>query len=313
MAAIITAGRFGDRASTAVRGADAAYSVGGGFIQFRSARELLTVTLAHGTQWLIARRCGVRLTMLPQSIGPFSSWPARRVARFLLSGLDEIRVRDQASMDRIIALSPKLSDRVRLVPDLVFMRTRQSVPAGITTGPIGVVVRNWWFPGSLDPAGLEERYLTQLALAIKQLLANGSNVELVVHSDGPTERGDDRIATNRILSKLDVAIPVISLADYTSAELASQTYARYSLVISVRMHAALLALRVGTPSIAIAYEAKSTEIFAQLGLAGWSVPIESFLAAELITIANRPFPDSRVSDKWDSQSMRLASENWSKA
>lgn len=307
-AALASGGRAGAPAFRAMRGAEAAYSVGGGFLQFRSPRELLAAGLAHGLQWAMARRAGLPVQMLPQSLGPFVGAPQRAVAGSLLRDVDRILVRDDASEGRVASLSPRLGGRTHVVPDLVFAAPRQPTGAAPADGPVGVVVRNWWFPGSRDPAAAEERYLGEVAKAIDTLTAEGRAVELVVHSDGPTARGDDRLATDRVLRRLARSVPVVSVCDAASPELAARAYRRYAVVISVRMHAALLALREGAASVAIGYEAKTHELFGQLGLADHVVPIETVTAGLLVELVRRPFPGDLVTRRWGALHDELRAE-----
>jgi colanic acid/amylovoran biosynthesis protein len=51
-------------------------------------------------------------------------------------------------------------------------------------------------------------------------------------------------------------------------------YCSFDLLVATRMHAAILALIAGTPVVGIAYEAKTTRLFANLGLPEMAVPIE---------------------------------------
>jgi polysaccharide pyruvyl transferase WcaK-like protein len=163
---------------------------------------------------------------------------------------------------------------------------------------IAIVVRNWWFPGSADPDAAQTEYLTSAAAAVDRLVASGHTVEAVVHSDGPTVRGDDRTATATLIRLTTTDIPLRSVCDAASPVEAAETYAEYDLVISVRMHAALLALRVGTAALAIGYEAKTREIFGQLGLADWAIEIDDFSAEDLVSRATSPFPHAAVTARW---------------
>ncbi|MBK8161332.1 MAG: polysaccharide pyruvyl transferase family protein [Rhodospirillaceae bacterium] len=49
---------------------------------------------------------------------------------------------------------------------------------------------------------------------------------------------------------------------------------RFDAVIATRMHMAILALAAGVPVLPIAYEFKTVELFARLGMADWVTAIE---------------------------------------
>lgn len=297
--ALVTGGRYGSPALKAIRDADVVYSVAGGFVQFRSARELLTAGLAHGTQLLAARLWRRPIEMLPQSIGPFEGRLGRAAGRSVLRAFPAIRVRDAASAGRIDRLDGGLSARTSVLPDMVFAEPRAAaaVPAS-DRRRIAVVVRNWWFPGDDDPTAAQTRYLSVLADAITKLRAGGHTVELVVHSDGPTARGDDRTATAQLNRMLGTPLPVHTICDEPTPEAAAERYRDYDLVISVRMHAALLAIRVGVAALALAYEAKTTEIFGYLGLSAWAMPLTALDADEIASRATADFPHDAVDARW---------------
>jgi polysaccharide pyruvyl transferase WcaK-like protein len=303
---LVTNGRWGAPGLNILRGASAAYSVGGGFIQFRSTRELLTAGLSHGPQWLMAKRLKLDMVMLPQSIGPFNGRVERLVARLLLCTVRRINVRDAASAQRLAELSPKLGARINQVPDLVFLEARK--PARSLNGrplKIGVVVRNWWFPEEEDPQAVEQAYLAAVAGAVEELQACGHDVNMVIHSDGPTSRGDDRVATSRVVAMISREITVRDICSAVSPESAAAVYGEYDLVISVRMHAALLALRHGAAAIALGYEAKTAEIFSQLRLDHWVLPLVGLTSDTIVSRVGDPFPQQSVSETWDSMSAHL--------
>ena len=56
----------------------------------------------------------------------------------------------------------------------------------------------------------------------------------------------------------------------------------YDLVVATRMHAAVLALSAGTPVFPIAYEFKTTELFARLGFADVVQDIESLSPTRIV-------------------------------
>jgi polysaccharide pyruvyl transferase WcaK-like protein len=52
---------------------------------------------------------------------------------------------------------------------------------------------------------------------------------------------------------------------------------RLDLVVGMRLHSALAAIRLGVPAIHLAYTLKGYDIFAALGLAEYVIPVERFL------------------------------------
>ncbi|HEX6421541.1 MAG TPA: hypothetical protein VFZ77_23760, partial [Acidimicrobiales bacterium] len=80
---------------------------------------------------------------------------------------------------------------------------------------------------------------------------------------------------------------------------------KLSVVVSVRLHGALMALRAGVPAIHVAYEPKGPAAFADLGLGDWCFDVGSLdrdeLAAAVKELAADPAPywrqfEARVDD-----------------
>jgi polysaccharide pyruvyl transferase WcaK-like protein len=306
LVAVATAGRWGPAHLRALRDVDAAFSIGGGFLQMRSARELLTVSLVHLSQLAIVRRARRPLVMLPQSVGPFRGRMQRALARWTLGWFEVLLVREDESARHIRALDPKLGARVRVVPDLAFLSTGTAPPRPVdATGPlrVGIVVRQWWFPGDRDPGAAQERYLAEVARFADGLRAAGHRPVLIVHSDGPTTRGDDRISTERVRALATVAPEVAHIAGFNRMADVLEAYGEFDLVVSTRLHGALLSLIAGTPSIAIGYEWKSEGIFAALALDAWHTPIGDVTADELLARVGRlaAYP---LADAWTAMLVR---------
>lgn len=300
--ALLTNGRRGPHHLRSLRHLDAAFSIGGGFLQMRDVREMLTVSLIHLSQLAICRQARVPLVMLPQSVGPFHGRLQRAVGRAVLGWFRLILVREQRSAEHVRRLAPQLADRVRVVPDLAFLSTPlDALPSQSPKGSlrIGIVARQWWFPGSGDPHAAEERYLGQIADLADRLHQAGHRPVLVVHSDGPTSRGDDRVSTRRIHDLADTPLDVMDVARRNTISDVIDTYSAFDAVISTRLHGALLALIAGVPAIAIGYEWKTEGIFAELGLEDWHMAIECVDAAVLEDRVRRltEYPLKRAQDE----------------
>ena len=282
--ALVTAGRAGPAHLRALRQARVAFSIGGGFLQMRSLRELATVSLIHLSQMAICRGAGRPLVMLPQSVGPFHGRVQRALARRVLGWFTMLLVREERSAQHLRELDPRLDAKVRVVPDLAFLSTRRERPAPPAGGDglrVGIVVRQWWFPRAADPAAAQERYLAEMARFADRLAAAGHTPVLVVHSDGPTNRGDDRISTARV-RELSVSRPeIVDVAGLPRIDDVIATYAGFDAVASTRLHGALLTLIAGVPAIAIGYEWKSEGIYDELGLQPWHVTMEDVTAGWL--------------------------------
>jgi polysaccharide pyruvyl transferase WcaK-like protein len=278
--AILTRGRVGPASLRRLAQLDEAWSVGGGFFQYRGLRETCTISAVHVSQWVLCRLMGVRLIMLPQSVGPFESRAQRRLARRALSWFDVLLVREHISERYLIDTFPELRDRIRLVPDLAFLLDSDRRSGSPTNNEkvkrVGIVVRQWWFPGSADPRVQYETYLRKVAEVVDRLESAGHVVDLIVHSTGPTARGDDAVAVDGLLGLLGRRVKVVRAADMGSLQEILDLYRGYDAMLATRLHAALMALAVGTPAFVVNYEWKSRGIFHALDLDDAQADIESF-------------------------------------
>jgi colanic acid/amylovoran biosynthesis protein len=304
--ALATAGRRGPERLRALASMDAGFSIGGGFLQMRSTRELATVSLIHLSQLAIAKRAGRPLIMLPQSVGPFEGRLQRALARITLRWFSLLLVREEHSAQHIAELDPALADRVRIVPDLAFLSTSDT-PPNLERPPsslrVGIVTRQWWFPSSDDPAADEERYLREMAAFVDGLHAAGHVPVLVVHSDGPTTRGDDRISTDRVRKLATHDPEVVDVATLPQIDDVLATYSSMDLVVSTRLHGALMSMMAGVRAVAVGYEWKSEGIFDALDLAPWHVRIGDVTSDELLELVSR-VADYPLSQAWEGMTAR---------
>ena len=286
--ALLTACRCGPPRLKRLRAIDSAYSVGGGFLQIRGRRELASVGLAHLTQIMLMRRLRVPIVMLPQSIGPFRGRLNQRLARRILNAFAVVVLRENLSLAYVRGLGTNDAAAVVTAPDLAFWATRnrgtppRHAKVSLSGGPtdpkcVALVARQWSFPGSHNPPRAYDTYIATFARLADLLLDRGHSVVMVAQSTGPTTRGDDRVAAAEIRKRMRQQLPkVVDLRGRASIDTCEEVYASFDVVVSTRLHGALMALRAGVPAVAIGYEWKSDGIFGALGLEDWHRPIGSW-------------------------------------
>jgi colanic acid/amylovoran biosynthesis protein len=308
LVATVTRARYGPVRLRFLRDVDECFSVGGGFLQIRSLREALSVSLVHVSQLLIARRLGVPLVMLPQSVGPFTSRAGRAFARRFLGWFDTLLVREDLSIEHLRSVDPALARRSQRAPDLAMWSSPPSnVRKSDSRKTVGIVARQWWFPGNADPVRAYVRYLDELAKTIDGLADRGYEVELLIQCDGPTDRADDRVAARDVAARVGVPPRMIELDPALPATRLLDRYAEYDLLVATRLHAALLGLIASVPSIAIGYEDKTAGILDQLGLAEWRLDIGDVSAERLLRLVDDvdSFPTTSVVQRIAALRLRL--------
>jgi len=238
-----------------------------------SAARLYTLSAAIPA----AVNAGLPVLLLGHTLGPF---PDRRrltteMARRMIGIADLAVVREAES----IPVAEKLGiAKIELAPDMAFalqpIATRRvldiverlQVPAEQTAV---IAVRQH---PSLGP-GADRRVKDELVAAVGGLYEKGScrAVMVVSHTIGPTPIEDDR-GPSQVLAEMlrdrYPDLPVVYLQeDLAPAELA-WLYGQMACMIAVRLHAAILAMLMGTPTFAIAYFThKTTGVMSAVGLA----------------------------------------------
>jgi polysaccharide pyruvyl transferase WcaK-like protein len=232
---------------------DALVAVGGGYLRSVDAVSSAGTLLNHVPQLLFAGRAGVPTLYLPQSIGPLRGPVGRAVVR-CLRRVDTVCVRDRWSEAELGRLQ-----NVRRVPDLAVLDLAErwdEIDIVDSAGGVGVVARR------VGHAAGYEDHLRDLS---KRL---GDRAVWAVQTAGDPTKSD--------------AVHYERLGVTAGGSLMSMLERReLSLVISVRLHGALLALKSGVPAIHLAYDRKGPAAFQDLGLDDWCFDVRSLDSAAL--------------------------------
>ncbi|HOS92872.1 MAG TPA: polysaccharide pyruvyl transferase family protein [Armatimonadota bacterium] len=216
------------------RRADLVVGVGGGFARGDRALPFLKFFIGHGWQLVLARARGRHAVYLPQSVGPFhpAIWPALRWA---YGGLALAAVRDGRSLTDL-----GLQDTSRM-PDCAVL-TLDAAPTATAVDPVPVFTAR-----PTGPRG---------DARCRALAARLGTFDSFVQSS--TLGNDDTSFVTSLGAR--AVVPAESLADPTAPR---------RVVVAVRLHAALMALRAGHLVIHLSYERKGFGAFEDLGLDDW--------------------------------------------
>ncbi|MCQ4042806.1 polysaccharide pyruvyl transferase family protein [Streptantibioticus rubrisoli] len=167
--------------------------------------------------------------------------------------------------------------RDEVYPDLAFCLP--TPPASAPSGPPGTVcVGVMAFHGSNDDRARAEeihrRYLDGTIRFVHALVEDGRPVRLLT---------GDRVDAPVAAAVLDaVDSPLVSAADVASlADLMKETAAA-DTVVAIRYHNLVCALKVGTPTLALCYAAKSDALMARMGLGEYCHPAREVDADRLL-------------------------------
>jgi colanic acid/amylovoran biosynthesis protein len=264
------------RLTRAIDAADVVITVPGGYLLAPALVD--DWWLFHLPTLELARALGKPVILSPCSIGPFAGFHRDVAGRFLRS-CERIYLREEWSRDYVLGLGVS-ADRVTCCPDLAFMFRDGDIEtvapieiSGVDSGDdrplLGISVKWHSFPGSDDPKARRRLYMKALAdTADSMIELHGARVVIV------PQTLEDLKAGRALYAEIGQRDDVVLLEDDLSPADLQRVYARCRILIGTRMHANILAMGVGTPVVAIAYQPKTTGIMAAMGLDDWVLSID---------------------------------------
>ncbi|MGH8892452.1 MAG: polysaccharide pyruvyl transferase family protein [Actinomycetes bacterium] len=223
-----------------------------------------------------------RIVFLPQTIEYIHNGQTRqRLVRIL--GRSVVFCRDETTLDNVQRMGARPDVLVR-APDLALLHAQSLMSGGEHHGAVAVCVREW--PHVSSEA--QTRYRETIKGLVEWLIqANGTSVTFVSTCTGrPEYRHDDSLLARRILSEIRVSAKSRVTIDNT-ARTTRELMLRlqdFDLVVSTRLHLAILAHCAGVPCAAIDYEQKAREVFRRLGVEDWVIDYEDVDLPSLTTV-----------------------------
>lgn len=232
---------------------------------------------------LVARK---PIAMLNVGVGPVRTAGGRRLARLILSQVDELTVRDQRSLE----LCREIGVPARAATDAVF-----SLAAGDLLGNGPVAGRPLADPSARPPGPV------RVALNLNFDVANPANWEsflaglahalTALHARHPIELHTLPMQTGfkahddaEVLAEFAGRIPAIPVVRHdlrTPGDVAT-VIRDCDIVLSERLHAIVLASILGVPSFALIYDQKVAALAAMLQMQRWSVDINAPFDADAL-------------------------------
>ena len=249
-------------------------------------------------EFQVAMRLGVPLALGTQSMGPFRRASARML-RPVFEYADLLLLRDEASHAHVRSTGARANAAV--VGDVAFtLGNASDVTAARTRAlptdrplRVGANVRDWpFFKTKSRAAGM--RGVVESFAALSEHLArrHKARVEFVSTCQGIPEywKDDSRVAQKVLESANRDGIAREALGvdgSFRTPDALLEHYKRFDLIVSMRMHGAILALSAGVPVLPVAYEPKTKDLFDRLGFGDWVLDVESLSPESLITTCDR--------------------------
>ncbi|MFC9678538.1 polysaccharide pyruvyl transferase family protein [Streptomyces sp. NPDC056948] len=222
------------------------------------------------------RLVGTRVALVGVGAAPIRDRPTRALVRWSARLAAYRSYRDTRSRDSMREMGVDTA-RDEVYPDLAFAlpTPRASTPPD-PAGPVCVGVMDF-HGGNDDRARAEEihrRYLDGTTRFVRALVEDGRQVRLLTGDEC------DAPVVAAILDAVDS--PLVTAAEAASlADLMKETAAA-GTVVATRYHNLICALKVGTPTLALSYAAKSDALMDRMGLAAYCHPAREVDADRLL-------------------------------
>lgn len=223
-----------------------------------------------------AKTVGAARTILwTQSVGPFTDRKAHANAQRLAKYVDSAHFRDKRSQDAWTT-AVGLTVNVTVNADAAFML---DPPPEVPDNAHQVIfsVRDW--KTGLDGQTLDvDQYEDAYRTIVQQICLRALTPVAISTCQGlPGYNIDDSVVAARIFAGTATRID----GRHRSPDQLMAEIRKSALVVTTRMHLAILALICRVPVIAVAYEFKTIDLFNSVGLAECAIPIEDFTSSWL--------------------------------
>jgi len=248
---------------------------------------------------LLVRLFARRIAGYAIGAGPLRAWTSQLSGRIALSCLDPISVRDHAARE---TLQPLTAKTVQVIPDPALLLTPRSDEqarsllkmngAPMDGRPlIGVALRQWfhqrrtWIPhkyafrlGLNRTRGREEcdRMVDLVAQALNTVSDQTGAFFVFLPTYNVLHENDAAICQSAMQRMPAGNVALIQIED---PRLYQAVLANMRLVLTARMHAAILAAAVGVPAIGLAYNQKFKGFFSLMGREDAVIPLDHLVSS----------------------------------
>ncbi|WP_426734672.1 polysaccharide pyruvyl transferase family protein [Glutamicibacter sp. 2E12] len=229
---------------------------------------------------MMAKVVGAEFHVVGLGVGPLTDKYAVDTVRFLANQANSIYVRDPESESLLTEVVGLNSDQVFSAPDTVYgveipalkshdERLKQLQRTGYSV--LGLNLRPWAAENMVDIARTVSRAIISLE---KKLRAEGKKLAVV---SLPMQAGVrmDRAAVGEVFRRLPKSVETIELSADGEISLEQYLSALESCeaILAMRLHASLIAHRVGTPAVGLCYDPKVKRHFDEVDRSEFGLPL----------------------------------------
>lgn len=255
----------------------------------------------HVTAGLLAALFGKPHFLYSVGVGPLFSEQARQFVRAIGESASLVTVRDEASA-QLLAETGVDSSHIRVTADPAFLlepapeaRLQEILRAeGLPPGSnrIAVAIRYW--DQGVDP-GVWEKAVAEALAQIRT--RHNAQIVLIPFQHFPGQQEDDVAVAQRAANGIRGDSVFVLKGTYSPAEIAA-VLGSSKLVLAMRLHAVIFALRAGRPFVALTYDRKVEEAVCRAGKPHLGIRMEDLSADRLVAAMelalNEPPADVRA-------------------
>ena len=221
---------------------------------------------------------GSRLGFFTQTLGPFNKPSNRKAFKAIFGRACVILLRDERSKRHIVELGVS-AENIHIAADAAFVlssgtdATRDKVAAIGSPSErlsVAVSVRSLrYFPQSCSSSDTIDYYDGIILLVKMAVEQYGASITFLSTCQGiPGYWADDADVAKEIVEKMDDDLKKHVKIDRSFRQPTEivEAYKQFDGVIATRMHACILAMCAGTPTLGVAYEFKMEELFKNAGM-----------------------------------------------
>ena len=223
----------------------------------------------------IAIARGTPLLLAPQTIGPFTRFPYRSLARFAMERAKAVVARDRVSLEFMRELAPKAHGVLSVDVAFALPYEDQSHLRDGKTLRVGVNVSGLLYneaESGRNRFGLDANYAEVTHRFIADLVARpDTEVHLIVHVPASNAGWDEDAS---LADRLAQEFPgVIRAPNFPGPSEAKSYISGLDFLVAGRMHACIAAFSAGVPVVPVAYSRKFSGLFEMLDYP-WMVPVK---------------------------------------
>jgi polysaccharide pyruvyl transferase WcaK-like protein len=252
-----------------VRSARAVLVAGAGVFEGDLGTRPTGLPLAFWRTALACRIAGIPLILVAVGVSPVRERASRWLFATGLRWATEASYRDQRSLDLARRWTGRPNHGV-LSGDLAFALPLPPTTTQPNLVAVGVMANGGW--PSIES---QESYIAETVELVARLVERGYRVRLVI--------GDKMdLAVMRVVHDRVQRPDRVECCDLSSLTDLAYALANVAAVVAVRFHNVVTALRLGKPTVAVAYASKTRDLMDRVGLAEFALALDDYTGAVVL-------------------------------